>query len=56
MMFCWTGAVWCCEFSWCVNGASPVGCVFSLFYLYTFQTNPVIEVFVLVSDKSHKSK
>ena len=29
--------VWC----WCVNGASPVECLLSLFYLCAFQMKPV---------------
>ena len=44
--------VWCycCELCGCVNCASPVGFVFSLFYLCAFQMNPVCVVCVVKSD------
>ena len=34
----------------CVNGASPVGFILSLFYLCAFQMNPVCVVCVVTSD------
>ena len=34
----------CYELCGCVNGASPVGFVLSLFYLCAFQMNPVCVV------------
>ena len=35
----------------CVNGASPVGFVFSLFYLCVFQMNPMCVVCMVTSDR-----
>ena len=37
---------WCCcyDLCGCVNGASPVSVVLSLFYLCAFQMNPVSAV------------
>ena len=42
---------WCSYFSCvCVNGASPVRFVLSLFYMCAFQINPVCVVCVVTSD------
>ena len=42
VMGCCVGCVWrCYELCGCVNGASPVGFVLSLFYLCAFQMNRV---------------
>ena len=51
VMGCCVGRAWrCCyELYGCVNGASPVGFVLSLFYLCAFQMNPVCVVCVVTS-------
>ena len=52
VMGCCVGCASCCyyELCGCVNGASPVKFVLSLFYLCTFQRNPVCVVCVVTSD------
>ena len=52
VMGCCVGCAWRCsyELCGCVNGASPVGFVLSLFYLCAFQMNPVCVVCVVTSD------
>ena len=45
------GCAWCCYvLCGCVNGASPVRFVSSLFNLCAFQMNPVCVVCVVTSD------
>ena len=46
------GCAWCCCYvlCGCVNGASPVRFVLSLFYLCALQMNPVCVVCVVTSD------
>ena len=46
------GCAWCCCYVLCVcvNGASPVRFVLSLFYLCVLQMNPVCVVCVVTSD------
>ena len=44
---------WCCCYvlCGCMNGASPVGFVLSLFYLCVFQMNPVCVECMVTSDR-----
>ena len=51
------GCAWCCCYvlCGCVNGASPVRFVLSLFYLCAFQMNPVCVV-CLTQHHPHKIK
>ena len=51
-LLCWMCLALLCG---CVNGASPVGFVLSLFYLCAFQINPVCMV-DLIEVCGHKSK
>ena len=46
VMGCCIVCAWCCcyDLCECVNGASPVRFVLSLFYLCTFQMNPMCVV------------
>ena len=41
---------WCYDLGVCVNGASPVRFVLSLFYLCAIQMNPVCVVCMVTSD------
>ena len=50
VMGCCVVCVWCCYLCGCVNGASLVRYVLSLFYLCAFQMNPVCVVCVVTSD------
>ena len=52
VMGCCDVCAWCCCYDGCgcVNGASPVRFVLSLFYLCAFQINPVCVVCVVTSD------
>ena len=56
MVVCLMGScvvcAWCCcsVVCGCVNGASPVRFVLSLFYLCAFQINPVCVVCVVTPD------
>ena len=52
VMGCCVVCAWCCRYvlGGCVNRASPVRCVLSLFHLCAFQMNPVCVVCVVISD------
>ena len=52
VMGCCVVCAWCCcyELCGCVNDASPVGCVLSLFYMCAVQMNPGCVVCVVTSD------
>ena len=50
-VFCCVVCAWCCyDLCGCVNGASPVRFVLSLFYLCAIQMNPVCVVCMVTSD------
>ena len=51
MVWCVVCAWYCCDdLCGCVNGASPVGFVLSLYYMCAFQMNLVCVVCVVTSD------